>query len=394
MIFNSRASLVSVGMYHESMYRLHGFVTCLLLSLTGCQMARPPAAPPHASSNVKRQTPIDNKDNGIVLGNAELSGLLWGGDPSVRLELQGEGLVAQIELGLPLSRAPVGYSLDLAQVVGGVELENGRIDVVFAATEPVAMLRCDGVSPQLVLHSPGQVPVLNDAHSLWLVSDTAALVVGWAMRHGKLEIAAAIAAASSEDTSLALARKRVDDALRMGYSGLFVRHRVWWNRFWGDSRVDVPDLDLQARYDLAKYHYGASRRPATEDFWRALGASEDPDMSQLSGVHNMLLGNKGGQMEVFPALDESWQNASFQYLRSEQGHRVSATFEHGRTTGVKIIAASTGLVRIRDPFPEKVALWNADIQWVDGECMIWLEKGAELRGYLLHINVAESDAGS
>jgi alpha-L-fucosidase 2 len=79
-------------------------------------------------------------------------------------------------------------------------------------------------------------------------------------------------------------------------------------------------------------------------------------------VHEMLLqswsatpGVAGSEViRVFPAMPAAWASASFDDLRAEGGHRVSARRERGTTTWLRIIAGGDGVVRIRDNFGGRV----------------------------------------
>lgn len=85
-------------------------------------------------------------------------------------------------------------------------------------------------------------------------------------------------------------------------------------------------------------------------------------------VHEMLLQSWSptpGRLDtevirLFPASPDRWQDASFQDLRAEGGHRVSARRENGRTTWFRVVAGRDGIVRIRDNFGGRAVRWNRD----------------------------------
>ena len=86
----------------------------------------------------------------------------------------------------------------------------------------------------------------------------------------------------------------------------------------------------------------------------------------MQAVHEMLLqswsANPGtrdtGVIRLFPATPWRWHNASFDDLRAEGGHRVSARRENNATTWFRIVAGRDGLIRIRDNFGGRVPHWN------------------------------------
>ncbi|MCP5543870.1 MAG: glycoside hydrolase N-terminal domain-containing protein [Akkermansiaceae bacterium] len=70
----------------------------------------------------------------------------------------------------------------------------------------------------------------------------------------------------------------------------------------------------------------------------------------MDAVHEMLLQSWGGRLRVFPAVPDSWADASFSKLRAEGGFVVSATRKHGKTTSVTISSEHGGTFRLADPF--------------------------------------------
>ncbi len=42
---------------------------------------------------------------------------------------------------------------------------------------------------------------------------------------------------------------------------MFRVHSQWWDRFWAQSEVTIPDQRIQRHYNLVKYFYGAASRP-------------------------------------------------------------------------------------------------------------------------------------
>jgi alpha-L-fucosidase 2 len=65
-----------------------------------------------------------------------------------------------------------------------------------------------------------------------------------------------------------------------------------------------------------------------------------------------------GVIRIFPATPWRWHEASFDDLRAEGGHRVSAKREHNATTWFRIVAGRDGMLRIRDNFAGRNPSWS------------------------------------
>lgn len=63
-----------------------------------------------------------------------------------------------------------------------------------------------------------------------------------------------------------------------------------------------------------------------------------------------------GPIRLFPAV--AWEDASFDDLRAEGGHRVSARRERGATVWFRVTAGRDGVVRIRDNFGGRQPVWS------------------------------------
>ena len=106
-------------------------------------------------------------------------------------------------------------------------------------------------------------------------------------------------------------------------------------------------------------------------------------------VHEMLLQtwspsarNRGHRViRLFPAVPAAWADASFDDLRAEGGHRVSARREGGRTTWFRIVAGRAGVIRIRDSFGSGKIQWSkTGAQKVGENFEITLKRGETLEG--------------
>lgn len=191
-------------------------------------------------------------------------------------KIPGGRLVLQWDDQTAGANAISSFELDLATAECR-SMCNGRpfLRAFFDATAPIAMLRCDDAARMTVVrpsgldtlsYAPGQVG--SNGEMTWLVQEAAmglpyAIVAGQRQRDGHSEIAIAIASTNDDPDPLALAQRRVTEALSRGYDELRGPHADWWRKFWLTSRISIPEPRLQKHYDLVKYLYGAgSRRDA------------------------------------------------------------------------------------------------------------------------------------
>jgi alpha-L-fucosidase 2 len=69
-----------------------------------------------------------------------------------------------------------------------------------------------------------------------------------------------------------------------------------------------------------------------------------------AGIQEMLLQSQGGVVRVFPAVPDSWKEASFSGLRSEGAFLVSATRKGGRLDSVSVKSEKGGMLRLENSF--------------------------------------------
>jgi alpha-L-fucosidase 2 len=59
------------------------------------------------------------------------------------------------------------------------------------------------------------------------------------------------------------ARRECDSALNAGYDKMFAEHREWWDRFWMQSSIHIPNTVLERQWYLDMYKFGSAARPDT-----------------------------------------------------------------------------------------------------------------------------------
>jgi alpha-L-fucosidase 2 len=111
----------------------------------------------------------------------------------------------------------------------------------------------------------------------------------------------------------------------------------------------------------------------------------------MEAVHEMLLQSwsaapgpgSAGIIRLFPATPWRWHNASFENLRAEGGHKVSARRENNVTTWFRIVPGRDGLIRLRDNFGGRVPTWNRKgVKKVDGNYEIEAKAGRSIEATL------------
>lgn len=78
------------------------------------------------------------------------------------------------------------------------------------------------------------------------------------------------------------------------------------------------------------------------------------NFAYASAIQEMLLQSHTGVIRVFPALPESWQEASFQNMRAVGGFLVTADYREGRVKQISIHSEKGGWMKVFNPFTQKV----------------------------------------
>ncbi len=227
----------------------------------------------------------------------------------------------RVEITLAGGQQVKAFELNYATAEGIARLEDGgTLRVFFSATDPVALLRFTGKAPaDIEVLSPLEVSRRErggsagpDSHSVnalgytdavtggdgdtkWYVQTTAEGLKYCACIESRRvgdETITAVALTTTTDARdlLGLARKRCAEALAHGYDAMLEPHVAWWNNFWTQSSVTVPEPDIQKYYVFAKYLYGAgSRRGAPPMPLQGVWTANTGDLPPWKGdYHNDL----------------------------------------------------------------------------------------------------------
>lgn len=101
-----------------------------------------------------------------------------------------------------------------------------------------------------------------------------------------------------------------------------------------------------------------------------------------AGAQEMLLQSHTGVVRIFPAIPESWKDASFQTLRAEGAFLISADRKEGKVQRIEIISEKGGKIRVQSPFETKKYLSYgakaSDISEKDGILEIQTDPGNKI----------------
>jgi alpha-L-fucosidase 2 len=195
----------------------------------------------------------------------------------------------RLEITLDPSQKLKMFELNLATAEGFAHFTNGaKLDAFFSAAEPVALLRIPGPEPKAFNLIPsgakkrggdagpssgGAVSRLGyppatpgrEGQAEWYVQEAADglryCACAETRRVGN-ETLVAVTVTSSNDGAdvLTLARQRCSVAVQKGYAALLKPHAVFWEKFWEQSSVSLPEAEIQRYYVLCEYFYGAASR--------------------------------------------------------------------------------------------------------------------------------------
>jgi alpha-L-fucosidase 2 len=136
----------------------------------------------------------------------------------------------------------------------------------------------------------------------------------------------------------------------------------------GDAETAVRDLDIFVKAFTLRngFHVNGDQTHSGFSDFTGRPFTLEGNMLAAAAVHEMLLqswsptpGVRDSEvLRLFPATPARWHHASYESLRAEGGHQVSARRENNVTTWFRIVAGKDGPLRIRDNFGERNPQWN------------------------------------
>lgn len=182
----------------------------------------------------------------------------------------------RLELDLTPGCTVRKFTLELPTATARIALEpGGAVEAFFSATEPVCLLQLPRSAFRgLRLLAPESVKKLNypaprqggTDGTAWFVQATAdgASYGIWAATRAMgdtIVVAVTVGYSVTDgDTMEATALARTRAALDGGFARLHAAHTLWWDNFWAQSAVTVPDEQVMRHYHLVRYFYGAASR--------------------------------------------------------------------------------------------------------------------------------------
>jgi alpha-L-fucosidase 2 len=154
----------------------------------------------------------------------------------------------------------------------------------------------------------------------------------------------------------------------------------------GDAEAARRNLEIYVKAFLLRNGFHANGDQTGTGFsdFRYRPFTLEGNFLAAQAVHEMLLqswsprpgSGEEGVIRIFPAVPRGWREASFDDLRAEGGHRVSARREKGATAWLRIVAGKDGRVRIRDNFGPRRPAWSrADVRKSGDDFEVPLKRG-------------------
>jgi alpha-L-fucosidase 2 len=161
----------------------------------------------------------------------------------------------------------------------------------------------------------------------------------------------------------------------------------------GDAEAALRNLDIFTRAFTLRNGFHANGDQTGSGFsdFTYRPFTLEGNFLAMEAVHEMLLqswsaepgSGSAGVIRLFPAAPWRWHTASFEDLRAEDGHKVSARRENNATTWFRIVAGHDGLIRIRDNFGGRVPRWNCKgVKQVGGNFEVEAKAGRSIEATL------------
>jgi alpha-L-fucosidase 2 len=171
------------------------------------------------------------------------------------------------------------------------------------------------------------------------------------------------------------ARRVIDASVRdwgrlgtMGWVGYTFSWMACLQARTGDAEAAWRNLDTYLRAFILRngFHANGDQLKAGLSSFTYRPFTLEGNFLAAEAVHEMLLQSWSPTpgapdtevLRIFPAVPGAWADVSFEDLRAEGGHRVSARREGGRTSWFSITATRAAKVRIRDTFGGGRIQWS------------------------------------
>ena len=118
----------------------------------------------------------------------------------------------------------------------------------------------------------------------------------------------------------------------------------------GERAEEVLEIFAKAFCSPNSFHLNGDQTKSGYSKFTYRPFTLEGNMAAAAGLQEMLLHSYGGVIRVFPAIPESWQDASFFQLRAEGAFLVSAKKEGGGVKRVEILSEKGGRLVVKNPF--------------------------------------------
>lgn len=203
-------------------------------------------------------------------------------EPYSRSESPTKIPAGRIEMTLEDRPAFAAADLDIREAVGSIAWADGsRLQVMLHATEPVGLITATIpgkisfklVAPPFGKDGKGGLAKLGYPAPARLSGETwqafsqegyggfrFAVYLAWKHRSGHLLAAWSVASSFEGSEPLRIAQDRVEVSLRDGFEKSLLEHATWWDRYWRQSSVNVPNKTIERQWYLEQYKFGSASR--------------------------------------------------------------------------------------------------------------------------------------
>jgi alpha-L-fucosidase 2 len=136
----------------------------------------------------------------------------------------------------------------------------------------------------------------------------------------------------------------------------------------GDAEAACRNLDIYTRAFVLRngFHANGDQTKSGFSTFTYRPFTLEGNFLAMEAVHEMLLqswsaapgANEPGVIRIFPAVPWRWHDASFENLRAEGGHKISARRRNNGIHWLRLEAGNSGVIRIRDNFGGAEPKWN------------------------------------
>ncbi len=251
----------------------------------------------------------------------------------------------RIEIALPVEARFLDTSLTLDDGMAEMRFTNGlRARIFLHAVQPVGMIQLNpaagrGLVPRLLpppfggavknassggigagdlaqLGYPKPVQTSGDQWQAFTQEGAQefhfAAYLQWRELDGEWLAAWSVASSFEGAEPLQLARRRVEDALSNGFDAMARSHADWWQRYWSQSSVKLPNAVIERQWFLEQYKFGAaSRRGAPPITLQGPWTADDGQLPPWKGDYHHDLNT---QLSYWPCYSGNHLEEGLSYL--------------------------------------------------------------------------------